>query len=485
MSKIKTITATTTEQEITLDATYQFVWFRSLGDGDVLVSDHSEIVAGTDDVALVKGGDSTRITVPYNKTVYVKAVSDSVDMEIHAQNFSDAPFEGGSGGGGGSSANIYRTTTALTDGSTTNPITVDGNDVTAVSGDFAVYNTQEFLFDGTQWNLLGDRVGLGTMAYQNTNDYTPTNALGSLAMDDKDDIHKEISDIDYAALTTAQKNDGTEYFVYETSEDNRTLYAYDNNGDFLYKMEVYGSCSTRPYLQNHVTEPPTFELPNSFGTGGLVMKTTFADGNTYYHSDKFTNGSTNYELSNSSTYVFDEHASNVYFTISGNSFSIMSTDTTAYRSSLHLSGFSEASFALGTKPTGNRYIKQYDKSYGNMSGLVGFTRTVLYDSGDYLHYAPDNTDVNLLDNLSNYDMITVITGSPTANEVLGGYTYLTNLFDVQMALASVGCYIQGYDKRTIGITFTNTTFRIIEHSAGSDQSGFIPQVYKIIGYKWG
>ena len=100
MSKVKTITATTTEQAITFDATYQFVWFRSLGDGDVLVSDHSGIVAGTDDVALVKGGDSTRITVPYNKTVYVKAVSDSVDMEIHAQNFSDAPFAWNEAGGG-------------------------------------------------------------------------------------------------------------------------------------------------------------------------------------------------------------------------------------------------------------------------------------------------------------------------------------------------------------------------------------------------
>lgn len=112
MSKIKTITATTTEQEITFDATYQFVWFRSLGDGDVLVSDHSGIVAGTDDVTLVKGGDSTRITVPYNKTVYVKAVSDSVDMEIHAQNFSDAPFECGSGGsGGGGSITIDPTPT--------------------------------------------------------------------------------------------------------------------------------------------------------------------------------------------------------------------------------------------------------------------------------------------------------------------------------------------------------------------------------------
>ena len=245
MSKIKTITATTTEQTITFDATYQFVWFRSLGDGDVLVSDHSGIVAGTDDVALVKGGDSTRITVPYNKTVYVKAVSDSVDMEIHAQNFSDAPFEGGSGGVGGS-------------------ITID-----------------------------------------------PTPTQGS---------------------------------------------------------------------------------SNAVSSGGV---------------------------------------------------------------------------------------------YTALQGVGGFTRTVLYDSGGDNTYAPDNTDVNLLDNLSKYDMITVITGSPKANTTLGGYTYLTNMFDVQMALVSKGCYVQGYYQRTIGITFTNTTFRITEHSAGSDESGFIPQVYKIIGYKFG
>ena len=63
---------------------------------------------------------------------------------------------------------VYRTTTALTDGSTTNPITVDEEQVTAVSGDFAIYNTQEFIFDGTQWNLLGDRVGLGDLAYKSS-----------------------------------------------------------------------------------------------------------------------------------------------------------------------------------------------------------------------------------------------------------------------------------------------------------------------------
>lgn len=416
----------------------------------------------------------------------------------------------------GGSGNVYVTTTQLTDGATTNPITVDGEPVTVDTGDIAVYNHKEFIWDGSAWDELGDLSGLGEMAFLDRSDMgelafedTSDLNLGDLAMKDADDIHKEISDVDYAALTTEQKNDGTEYFVYETSEDNRTLYAYDNNGDFLYKMEAYGSCSTRPYLQNHVTEPPAFEPPNSFGTGGFVVKTTFADGNTYYHSDKFTDGRYSYELTNNSTYIFDEHASNVYFTISGNSFSIMSTDTTAYRSSLHLSGFSEASFAFGVVPTGKRYIKTYNKSYGDItidptptqgssnavsSGGVytalqnvgGFTRTVLYDSGGYDQYAPDNADVNLLDNLSNYDMITVLTGSPIAAETLGGCQYLTNFFDVQMALTSKGCYVQGYDKRTIGLAFTNTTFRIIEHSTASpDDNRGIPQVYKIIGYKWG
>lgn len=151
-----------------------------------------------------------------------------------------------------------------------------------------------------------------------------------------------------------------------------------------------------------------------------------------------------------------------------------------------ISGKGGESITIDPTPTqGSSNAVSSGGVYTALQNVGGFTRTVLYDSGGYDTYAPDNTDVNLLDNLSKYDMITVITGSPAANEALGGYTYLTNLFDVQMALASKGCYIQGYDKRTIGITFTNTTFRIIEHAATGESSNQIPQVYKIIGYKWG
>ena len=169
---VKTITATTTESAVEFNATYQFMWFRNFGEADCYICAHSGIVASADDVTLLKAGEVARLTLPQapaTSKAYIKAADGSNTVEVHAQNFSDCPFRVvGKGGGSGSSANIYRTTTALTDGSTTNPITVDGNDVTAVSGDFAIYNTQEFIFDGTQWNLLGDRVGLGDLAYKNS-----------------------------------------------------------------------------------------------------------------------------------------------------------------------------------------------------------------------------------------------------------------------------------------------------------------------------
>lgn len=247
MSYIKTTTATTTEQAITFDATYQFVWFRSLGDGDVLVSDHSGIVAGTDDVALVKGGDSTRITVPYNKTVYVKAVSDSVDMEIHAQNFSDAPFEGGSGGSGGES------------------ITID-----------------------------------------------PTPTQGS---------------------------------------------------------------------------------SNAVSSGGV---------------------------------------------------------------------------------------------YTALQNVGGFTRTVLYDSGGYDSYAPFQTDVPLLDNLSNYDFIVVSVGTDRDNTSDGMYTCDSAVYDVQLILRNdYNAHYAGYKERWCKIHFTDTTFNILRSESVSESSSFNPCVYFIIGYKFG
>lgn len=98
MSKIIPINITTTEQAVTLDATYQFVWLRNMGENDALLSDHSGIVAGDDDVMTVKAGESGRIATS-GRAVYIKTVNGTSTGEIHAQNFSDVPFKSKAKGG--------------------------------------------------------------------------------------------------------------------------------------------------------------------------------------------------------------------------------------------------------------------------------------------------------------------------------------------------------------------------------------------------
>lgn len=73
---------------------------------------------------------------------------------------------------------LGETTSALTDGATTNPIVIGGNNVTAVAGDIATKSGAEFVFDGTAWHLFGDLSSLGALAYKATasGSYTPEGA---------------------------------------------------------------------------------------------------------------------------------------------------------------------------------------------------------------------------------------------------------------------------------------------------------------------
>ena len=60
----------------------------------------------------------------------------------------------------------------ITDGDTTNPITIkDGastKSVTATAGDIVIQGTTEFIFDGTAWREFGDITGLGDLAFADT-----------------------------------------------------------------------------------------------------------------------------------------------------------------------------------------------------------------------------------------------------------------------------------------------------------------------------
>lgn len=60
------------------------------------------------------------------------------------------------------------TTTALTDGANTNPITINGESVTAKKGEIVNYGSKEFIFNGTVWQEFGDMSALKALAFKDS-----------------------------------------------------------------------------------------------------------------------------------------------------------------------------------------------------------------------------------------------------------------------------------------------------------------------------
>lgn len=60
------------------------------------------------------------------------------------------------------------TTTTLTDGATTNPIQINGQDYTAVAGDLVISGEYEYIFDGTYWEKFGTDGTLKALAFADT-----------------------------------------------------------------------------------------------------------------------------------------------------------------------------------------------------------------------------------------------------------------------------------------------------------------------------
>ena len=73
------------------------------------------------------------------------------------------------------------TTSVLTDGATTNPIVVGGNNVAAKTGMICTYGSKEFIWNGSAWQEFGDLSGLGNLAYADTASasYTPAGTVAS------------------------------------------------------------------------------------------------------------------------------------------------------------------------------------------------------------------------------------------------------------------------------------------------------------------
>lgn len=73
------------------------------------------------------------------------------------------------------------TTTALSDGDTTNPITVNGQSVTVKTGAMAQYDGDEYVWNGSAWQFIGQS-NFGALAFVDTatGSYTPAGTISGI-----------------------------------------------------------------------------------------------------------------------------------------------------------------------------------------------------------------------------------------------------------------------------------------------------------------
>lgn len=110
--------------------------------------------------------DISKIVLPGSATVYNLKDADARDRIATLESYSEY---------------LGVTTTPLTDGASTNPITINGQSVTAKKGEIANYGSKEFIYNGSIWQEFGDLSALGSLAYKNSASasYTPAGSVST------------------------------------------------------------------------------------------------------------------------------------------------------------------------------------------------------------------------------------------------------------------------------------------------------------------
>ena len=110
--------------------------------------------------------DISKIVLPGSATVYNIKDADARDRIATLESYSEY---------------LGVTTTALSDGATTNPVVINGASITAKKGEIVNYGSKEFIFNGTVWQEFGDLSALGSLAYKNnaSASYTPAGSVST------------------------------------------------------------------------------------------------------------------------------------------------------------------------------------------------------------------------------------------------------------------------------------------------------------------
>ena len=128
------------------------------------------------------------------------------------------------------------TTTELTDGATTNPITVGGESIEAKVGGMAQYSGEEFVWNGTAWQSIGKN-NFGDLAFvsEARGSYTPA---GEVSITPATDSVYSITDV--GTLPTVDPTTDSVYSITDVG----TLPVVDPTTDTVYSITDVGTLPT-------------------------------------------------------------------------------------------------------------------------------------------------------------------------------------------------------------------------------------------------
>lgn len=158
------------------------------------------------------------------------------------------------------------TTTALTDGATTNPVMINGSSVTAIKGYLVVYSQKEFVFDGTKWIEMGDLSLIGDLGWKDSasGSYTPVGTVSQPTFTGSSST---------VTITAADNTNGNYQPKGSVSQPTFTGTAMSSSGKFTPAGTV--TVTTNATTNKTATVAPAATGEATYTPAGTVTKPTF------------------------------------------------------------------------------------------------------------------------------------------------------------------------------------------------------------------
>ncbi len=108
-----------------------------------------------------------------------------------------------------------------------------------------------------------------------------------------------------------------------------------------------------------------------------------------------------------------------------------------------------------------------------------YHKTIVWDGNGST--APKGQDVNYLEDITKYDQLLIVSGSPIDVQ---NNAYVYQYLDIDL-LINYGAYNwSGFLRRYYTLSSTATTFNIIVSGAEGEAAGYVPEIYRIYGIKY-